>query len=203
MHAFLLAGKDGSKVDEKIKQLAVSLKAKTLEFPLTKIQEVRELNSFLKLGQAERTMIVLKHVDKSTPESLNAFLKTLEEGVENVYFALTTESEYKVLPTIVSRCQVIKITNDKLQITNENTNNFLNLNTGERFKIVEKIRKREEAIEFVQNIMRELHKDLTTGNPNYGKIKGNLNTSQFALDALNQNGNVTIQLTNLIANTDN
>lgn len=38
--------------------------------------------------------------------AFNAFLKTLEEPPKNVVFILATTEKHKVIPTILSRCQI-------------------------------------------------------------------------------------------------
>ena len=52
---------------------------------------------------------VLEHIDHATPEAMNALLKMLEEPVDGIYAIFTCENEHQVLPTIVSRCQVIRL----------------------------------------------------------------------------------------------
>lgn len=52
---------------------------------------------------------ILKNVDKSSDSAMNSLLKFLEEPVEGVYAILTTRNATKVLPTILSRCQVIQL----------------------------------------------------------------------------------------------
>src|SRR5690625_7732943 len=42
-------------------------------------------------------------------EAVNAFLKLLEEPSENVMFILTSSRPEQLLPTIVSRCQEIRL----------------------------------------------------------------------------------------------
>ena len=54
-------------------------------------------------------MVYLIHlVEKMTPVAINALLKFLEEPGKNIYAFLTTENESKVLPTIISRSQVLR-----------------------------------------------------------------------------------------------
>ncbi len=48
---------------------------------------------------------IIDEVHMLTPEAFNALLKTLEEPPKNVVFILCTTEAYRVLPTIVSRCQ--------------------------------------------------------------------------------------------------
>lgn len=51
---------------------------------------------------------ILNKVETMTNVAVNALLKFLEEPGKNIYAFLTTENESKVLPTIISRTQVLK-----------------------------------------------------------------------------------------------
>jgi DNA polymerase-3 subunit delta' len=52
---------------------------------------------------------ILHLVENMTDEAVNALLKFLEEPDENVFAFLTTNNESNVLPTIISRCQTLKL----------------------------------------------------------------------------------------------
>lgn len=52
---------------------------------------------------------VLVGADRLGPEAANAFLKTLEEPAGDCLFLLLTDSPQFLLPTIVSRCQIIHL----------------------------------------------------------------------------------------------
>ena len=52
---------------------------------------------------------VVHEVENMTAESINSVLKFLEEPTPNTYAILTTRNEAKVLPTILSRCQTIRM----------------------------------------------------------------------------------------------
>lgn len=55
-------------------------------------------------------MIYILHlVETMTPIAVNSLLKFLEEPGKNIYAFLTTENEAKVLPTIISRTQVLRL----------------------------------------------------------------------------------------------
>lgn len=54
-------------------------------------------------------IFIIKNFDQSTEEAQNKLLKVLEEPPANVYFLLSAKSEERVLPTIKSRCDKIKI----------------------------------------------------------------------------------------------
>ena len=51
---------------------------------------------------------VLHLVETMTPVAVNSLLKFLEEPGKNIFAFLTTENESKVLPTIISRTQVLR-----------------------------------------------------------------------------------------------
>ena len=48
---------------------------------------------------------IIDEVHMLTDHAFNALLKTLEEPPKNVIFILATTEDYKVIPTIISRCQ--------------------------------------------------------------------------------------------------
>ena len=55
-----------------------------------------------------RKVFILDRVDLMNQASANAFLKTLEEPPANVVFILIAANETAVLPTVLSRCQVVR-----------------------------------------------------------------------------------------------
>ena len=69
-------------------------------------------------------MIYILHlVETMTPIAVNSLLKFLEEPGKNIFAFLTTENETKVLPTIISRTQVLKFREiDRQKIIKEATN---------------------------------------------------------------------------------
>lgn len=52
---------------------------------------------------------ILHLVENMTVEAINTILKFLEEPGTEIYAFLTTNNENSILPTIVSRCQVLKV----------------------------------------------------------------------------------------------
>lgn len=199
MHSFLIVGNNKEGIDVKISDLSKKLHAKILEFPLSKIEDVRSLNNLIRLSFDEPTLIVSENIHEATEEALNAFLKNLEEPQENIYFALTAPAARKVLPTIVSRCEIIKtINNSQLTINNEGVEQFLNANTAERLALVDKIRDREEAIEFVENLIDSFHSMLHDGVQNYPALAKNLEELTETLNRLRANGNVILQLARMV-----
>lgn len=73
------------------------------------VEQIREIVSDVSLApiRAKRKVYILNRVDLLGTQAANAFLKTLEEPVSGVVFILLGRTREGVLPTIVSRCQVV------------------------------------------------------------------------------------------------
>ncbi len=57
---------------------------------------------------AKKKVIIIKNIEKMRKESANSFLKLLEEPPLNTIIILTTDNVNSILPTILSRCQVMR-----------------------------------------------------------------------------------------------
>ena len=204
MHAYIIIGKDGNVIRQKANDLAKSNSATLTPFTMEKIADVKELSKLTRLTLS-KTAFFIEHVDEATTDALNAFLKQLEEPGENIIYILTARSEEKVLPTIVSRCQIVKVQRivassmSKFKIQSEGTNEFVKNNIGQQFIQLDKIKKREDAIVFMQELIEELHQQLLTSkDSNLSLVTCYLSQSQQTLTALLKNGNVTSQLTRFV-----
>lgn len=76
-----------------------------------KIEQVRELTRSLSLApyMAAWKIALLLNVEQASEAAQNALLKTLEEPPGRVILLLTAESAEALLPTIVSRCEVLRL----------------------------------------------------------------------------------------------
>ena len=75
------------------------------------ISQIRKLIHFLnqKPFQAKHKIAIIYQADLMTNPAQNAFLKTLEEPPEACLIFLLTNQINRILPTIVSRCQVDRL----------------------------------------------------------------------------------------------
>lgn len=79
----------------------------------------------------DKIVYIIKNCDKLNSSSANSILKFLEEPADNIIAILLTDNISNVIPTILSRCQVInlnKVIVDKKYTTNELLN--LTINTS-------------------------------------------------------------------------
>lgn len=200
MHAFLIVGLDQKGIDNEINKLSEAKKARILEFPFGKIEDSRNLSSSLKFSYESPVLIVLRSVDIATEESLNAFLKILEEPQANIYFALTASNARKVLSTVVSRCSLIKIIEESKLRDVENVKRFFLAGVGEKFSILESFRKRNAAVEFLDSLIIFLHNEMLKKDTNLSSISQTIHAVQATKQNIEGNGNVTLQLTNMVVN---
>jgi DNA polymerase-3 subunit delta' len=78
--------------------------------PTIPVEWIREVNHAVQRGplSADTNVAVVCGADVMQKESANAMLKTLEEPPSHTLIILCTERPHLLLPTIVSRCQVVR-----------------------------------------------------------------------------------------------
>ncbi len=75
--------------------------------PSIKVEQVSEIIEFLSTrGLGSRKVVIIKGADKLNPIAANKLLKTLEEPKTGT-FILTSSKPQKLVPTIISRCQIV------------------------------------------------------------------------------------------------
>ena len=76
--------------------------------PLLTVDSARQCLYFLRLKSVYGAkVIIIDGIEKMNRAAVNLLLKSLEEPPQNTYFFLLTENRSSVLPTVVSRCQVV------------------------------------------------------------------------------------------------
>jgi DNA polymerase-3 subunit gamma/tau len=82
------------------------------------VDEMRELTSGVSTlpFDSKYKVYILDEVHMLSKASFNALLKTLEEPPKHAIFILATTELHKVIPTIVSRCQVFEFKKPSLEI---------------------------------------------------------------------------------------
>lgn len=74
------------------------------------VEAVRELISRMGVRTMEsaRRTVIIEQAEKMTPQAQNALLKTLETPPGDAVFFLVSDQMSALLPTIISRCRVVK-----------------------------------------------------------------------------------------------
>lgn len=76
-----------------------------------RISQIRDLQRMINLKpyQGRYRVVVGERFNQANSEASNAFLKTLEEPPAHAVLLLTTDNPESLLPTIVSRCEVLRL----------------------------------------------------------------------------------------------
>lgn len=74
-----------------------------------KVEDIRECRTWLSYKPyGKKRVVIINQAETITPQGGNAFLKTLEEPPENTLIILVTTNLHSLLPTIVSRCRMVR-----------------------------------------------------------------------------------------------
>ncbi len=87
------------------------------------VDDIRELTDQVRIPPqvGKYKVYIIDEVHMLSKPAFNAFLKTLEEPPEHVIFILATTEKHKIIPTILSRCQIF----DFKRITVNDAKNYL------------------------------------------------------------------------------
>lgn len=128
------------------------------------IEQVRQLQHQLSLKPYNSPVkaAIIHPGELLTVEAQNAFLKTLEETSKNTIIILTAPAPEFLLPTVVSRCQLIRLApKQELELNQEEFTSVVRLlssvlrgEAGERLKMVSGVGKeREEIKKFLNRLL--------------------------------------------------
>ena len=73
------------------------------------IEELQETFSKVSLEVNGKKIYIIHLIEKATLGAVNSLLKFLEEPIDDVVAIITTQNISKVLATIISRCQLIRL----------------------------------------------------------------------------------------------
>lgn len=165
MHAYLVTGGIKTDRDNKIKELltthrtskfdTVDLEKEGLSIGITRVREFQKRLILAPINSPWITGII-HEADTLTVEAQQALLKTIEEPPPRVKIILESFSCLSLLPTIVSRCQVIILENklaadDKLvNACYQTIEKIRKLSPGKRLPITDEVAKtKDEALAWV------------------------------------------------------
>lgn len=172
-----------------------------------KIKQVRTIIEELAYAsfQGKKRWYILLHADLATLPAQNAMLKILEEPPVNTQIILTCSSSSMMLPTILSRCQIIseqEIVGEGEDLSEESRGAAAQLlqqlgsaNYASAIELAAAFKDRAAALTLVNNLLL-----LVTENLNHNTGRENIELGKNLLDArlaLQQNLNPTLVLENL------
>jgi hypothetical protein len=220
VHAVLLTG-DG--VSETARQLAKQLLHVTRlenqayyrelgpdsEKHAIAVKQIRELIGFFTLkvpgGSAVNRVAVLHSAHAMTTQAQNALLKILEEPPEASVLILASSEPQKLLPTVRSRLQIIRLPvriEPPDTATLELVKHALTGTSYDRLLMVESLKQKEAAATFVSTLSTvaaaSLESAARKGAPTTQRWHSVLRAAYTAEEALGRSGNPKLVLTELM-----
>lgn len=129
------------------------------------IKQIRDIVLETTFHSTEKRLFHLIKFDTASIEAQNAFLKTLEEHQSNLFFILSVDRANNLLPTILSRCRIIRLSQSKVSKLNHNLQTLIEAvktgNLSAIFKISNQIEK-AESLFFFDSLISLYRARLTT-----------------------------------------
>ena len=172
-----------------------------------KKEEIQMLKSDLSVKSFYGKKIYwIKDIEKMTEQAANSLLKFLEEPEDDIIAILSCKNISAVLPTIISRCQQIKLVgqsenieiekNEELiHVVNEYVRRYINKPHLANIYVLEKLKTKDDIVEFFKHLSIEINNSYTENNLhdalNISRVQGKV---LLAVTDLNSNVNATLVL---------
>ncbi|NCO12358.1 MAG: hypothetical protein COZ34_04630 [Candidatus Pacebacteria bacterium CG_4_10_14_3_um_filter_34_15] len=173
-----------------------------------KIDDIRNFNQELAFSNynSDRRFFVFFNADLATISAQNAALKSIEEPPENTQIILMTSTLEKLLPTIISRCEVVSLKKSTQGKNNQDENTadlYKKILTSRHFELIEfanNYKERTEAILFLNKLLSYLNFELNSNNSEFKKksMANHLRIVLKTMKQLNQNVNVKLAFENCL-----
>ncbi|MFA6492949.1 MAG: hypothetical protein WCV58_02340 [Patescibacteria group bacterium] len=197
-HAYLIFGDFEPKALIEVYQIQAADIFFVEEAPI-KISHIRELIHWLQLKphSSSKKLVILPQIESMTLEAANSLLKVLEEPPSYAILVLQAFKKEKILPTILSRCQVIR---EGEKLNSNIPENYLSVKkinqmlVAERFNYVNEIIVGKNLNQFIDLWEAEIRLELLEGSD----ARGTLASISKARSLLLTNTSVKLLLENLV-----
>lgn len=136
------------------------------------IEDIKQMQKkiFLKPIKSQTKAVIIEDAQLLTPEAQNALLKVLEEPPAQTIIMLCANSKEALLPTILSRCQIIELETEPLKLKEKDLlelqafiTNLPTLSVGEKLKQAEKLGKdKDKAMLWIEKLLIVLREQTIT-----------------------------------------
>ena len=207
MQSLIIVGKDIEKLKEKAKEICKENKISDFDIDILQtgkqigIGDIRTLQEkiFLKPFKGDKKAVILEAFYGATLDAQNSFLKILEEPpLTTIIIILVTSLDF-ILPTILSRCNLInlerlmKLSKDEMEVYAKILSELEKNNPSQSLVLAQDYGKtKEEALIFLEGLIIALEKNLNLQNAKilkklqigYNIIKQTNVSPRFALENL-------------------
>lgn len=205
MQSFIIVAKGPEKKQEYIKKFCEEKNISTFDAQVFEpiensfgIEEVRNIQkvAFLHPKNSPEKAIIINQAEKLTTEAQNALLKILEEPPVHTYVFLSATTENFFLPTILSRCKIIKLSEETTSSARQGEDIthqlelILSESIGDKLALAEIIAKDKEGAadwlyEIISLLRQKMFDDAT--NTLYPKLITQLQEASMMLQTTNIN----------------
>ena len=208
-HSYLFLGLDFDLLKKQFQEFIESLGIKKTDLIILeekksiKIQQIKDLIHQLSLKPCASSykVALINPAENLTLQASNALLKTLEEPPQHSIIILLAKNEKNLLPTIVSRCQKIRLSRvfsaEPSPEFTELLEKIPSLSIKERFDWARQLSSREDLIQVLDQWLMFYRKKLLQGK-DVGLIIRKIQETQKLL--VKTNVNVRLLLENLLLN---
>ncbi|MFY0643701.1 MAG: DNA polymerase III subunit gamma/tau [Bacteroidia bacterium] len=147
------------------------------------VDDIRSLNEQVRIPPqtGEYKVYIIDEVHMLSQAAFNAFLKTLEEPPSYAIFILATTERHKILPTILSRCQIFNF--ERIQIP-EIVSHLQNIAKAEKIEVEEEAlhliaEKADGALRDALSIFDQMASFGQDGKITYANVIHNLNILDY------------------------
>lgn len=169
------------------------------------IDKTRKLKEWfsVKPYNSPNKFAVIKNADLLTVEAQNSILKLLEEPNDNCFVALSLANPSNLLPTVLSRCELILDTqiNKSIEVSD-----FLLLSRTQQFKFIDNLLSEKNSIEqnksiksFLLNLLLTLQEQLEKNHLNT-KLRQNIDLVDQTSIMISGNTSKRLALENMVIN---
>lgn len=168
MHAFLIISKNEKTASDYANGLCGKEKIDPIDRDIQAyekamgIEEVRNIKKkiLLKPFRGKTKAVIIQAYASITQEAQNALLKVLEEPPANTIIVIIASKKELFLPTIISRCKIVELKQDKINLADEDISKFNDLldvlfngKIGDKLKAAQDITKsKEETMLFLEKM---------------------------------------------------
>lgn len=190
--------------DQTILTLETPVKQNTQSIGIEDILQMQK-KLFLKPIKSETKAVIIRDAHVLTHEAQNALLKVLEEPPAHTLVLLATDSKESLLPTILSRCQVIQLEEEQIKLSEkklaeltEFIDTLPTLTVGEKLKKAETLAKdKDKAIAWIEKVIIVLHNTMLEDpeNKTYPRLIKAFQALHTLLKTTNVNSRFAIETT--------
>ncbi len=210
MQSILLISQDKKNANDYITKFCGKEKIDTIDTTLNSfekaigIEDVRNIRKsiFLKPFKSKTKAIIIEAYEGITTESQNALLKILEEPPNNTIIIVVISKQDIVLPTILSRCKIVELKEEKSDFSDNDTsklndyfNILLNGEVGDKLKLAQDIAKNKEADAELEKITVFVRKKLIENynDPKYLNFLKQLQKTYSIIKSTNVNQRIALE----------